>query len=276
MLSDVVSVSTRVQNAPVIADDLSKVLILGTHTRFVERFREYSDLAGMVSDGFQTTDLEYLEAQALLSQSTLAGASVDTFLIGRRLAAGAQVITGTATHDAGQTVDVTLSYPGQTSITLSGIATGADAPAMALAIVTAIQGDAGAAAVVTAADNADGTFTVTSDTAGLGFTVAATGTGAAAVTFAPTTPNVGIQEDLQAIVDAGGSWYFTLLTDRDTRDIVEAATWHESASTPHLLLAQSSEAAMYSAPFDGVNAPFADVASELKALNRTRTAVFPH
>src|SRR4051812_48928251 len=68
-LSDIVNVVISVQSSQVEREGFGVPCIQGFSNRFTDPSRQYSTLAGMVTDGFLTTDVEYRMAQALFSQS---------------------------------------------------------------------------------------------------------------------------------------------------------------------------------------------------------------
>lgn len=78
-IKDIINVEISRETTAVSRAGFGTPLIVGTTATFPERIRFYSDLQGMLDDGFVTTSLEYLAAQALLSQSP----RVKQFAIGR-------------------------------------------------------------------------------------------------------------------------------------------------------------------------------------------------
>lgn len=272
-ITEVVDVSVSVESAALSAAGFGRALILGTHTRFAEVARLYSSAAAMLADGFLTSDLEYQEALSFFSQSAEAdGRKPPDVLIGRRATPVAQVITLTVVYDAAGQYSVTIGQAGMDSIVIGPIAANTDAPTTATDIATAINGNATLAAILTAAP-VGSTVTLTSDVAGIPFTATPSVTGGAATfTGATTTANVGVPEDLAGIEAAGFDWYATLLTSRTKREQVEAAIWTEGSTRPRICFLQSSEAALIAATYSA-GSPYADIGSELKALNYHRTAL---
>lgn len=273
-----VNVSVTLESAPLSPASFGRALILGPNAPFAETFRLYSGstgLADMVADGFATTDQEYIDASDLLAQSARSGRRVQDFLVGRRTAAVQQVDTLTAAYDAAGTYTVTISMLGAPNVVVGPVAANTDDPTTATDIANAINGSA-AGSRVTAAATAGGALTVTSDQAGIPFTIAvAVSGGAATFVRAATTPNNGIAEDLAAILAAGAEWYLSLPVSRDRRELVEAAQWTESAAPVKLLLGQFSDAADLTGAYDAAS-PYADFSSELKALGYNRTAAVYH
>lgn len=214
-ISDLVNVSISSTPAPLTAAGFGVPLIAGLHTRFVERFRVYTSLAGMLADGFLTTDPEYLSASSLLSQKK----RPKSFVIGRRAAAAAMVMTIVVTTVANTTVysgtvnGVAWTYTSDGTATVAEIRDG---------IIAAINGTSQAPRLTASASGND--VLVTSDLPGIPFTL----TGTANLTITTTTPNVGLEEDLSAMEDAGAVWWATLLTSRDVETIRRGAVWTQS------------------------------------------------
>lgn len=139
-------------------------------------------------------------------------------------------------------------------------------------MIAAINAAVGSAVTATASGT---DILVTADTAGTNFTFA--------IVDLPTTnritagaatgarPNVGIPEDLAAIIDEQPDWYCLLITQRDTPHILVAAA--EIEAMRRIFVAQSGEAAILSAPYNSGDTDH-DVASELHALGYERTALF--
>lgn len=270
-IRELVEVAVSIQAAPLSEEGFGRALILGTHTRFGERYRLYTDLAGMVADGFATTDQEYLDAAKLLSQSDLVGIQVSDFYVGRRAAAVAQQVTITVsavTSSVAYTVTITDEEGLVTAYTYNsdGSATNAEI-------------SAGLAAAID--DNTK--FTVTNPTAttvvivaavaGVPFTAVATTS--TRLTAAVDVASAGVAEDLAAIEALTTDWYALLTTSRARGVITQAAAWIQSSVQAHIYLAQSSEAALLSAAYDSA-LPHADVGSFLKASGYTKTALWYH
>lgn len=265
-LSDLIEVEISLDRAAVIARGFGVPMILGQHTRFAERFREYTSPAEMLADGFVAADAEYKAALVLMSQDK----TPELFVVGRRLAPVAQVVDITI-----DTVTNSVAY----AVTLNGVVISINSDASALdteirdALIAAINADGTLSPKMTAATNGSNKVRVTSDIAGLPFTYSEAD---AKLSIAEITANVGIAEDLAAVRAAGAAWYGTDLTSRNVVEIELAGTWTEgnSADVPTLFLAQSSESAIKSAAYDAGTPP--DVASKLRSLGYKRSALFFH
>lgn len=259
-ITDIIRVTVSLETAAVIARGFGIPMILGQHTRFGDRFRIYTSPADMLDGGFTTSDPEYLKAQVLVSQAR----RPSSFVVGRRLAPVARVLTISVDVVADSTL-YTFQVDGITVNFTSGV--GATATTIRDGLVSAANL---ALSEQTAAPAGAGTFTITADVAGRSFALTESDPG---LSFTETTANVGAQEDLQAILDAGALWYLTLLTSRTSGDILEAAAWTEAAPIQHALLAQTSEAASR----DNVYSPSGtDLKSRLRALGYRRTKLEVH
>jgi hypothetical protein len=207
-LDDIVRVVITRGSKTVSRAGFGTPMILGLHTRFAERIRFYSSLAAVAGDGFLTSDSEYKAAAAMFAQEI----KPSKIAIGRRTAAVAQVVTYTPTVLNSTLYTVTINGTLH-SYTSDGTATDAEIVA---GLIAAINGGAQAAKVT-----ASGTTTliITSDNAGESFTYAASSNLAGVL----TTPNNGVQEDIQAVIEASDDWYCLILTSRTDLDIRLAA-----------------------------------------------------
>jgi hypothetical protein len=257
-VSDLVSVSISSTPAPLTAAGFGVPLIAGQHTRFVERFRVYTSLAGMLADGFLATDPEYLSASALLSQKK----RPQSFVIGRRLTPVPMVMTIVVTTVANTTVysgtinGVAWTYTSDGTATVAEIRDG---------IIAALNGSTQAAYITASASGND--VLVTSDIAGIPFAL----TGTANLTITTTTANVGIEEDLSAFEDAGAVWWATLLTSRDVNTIRRGAVWTQSRRKG--FFPQTSEANSASVAYSPVGT---DLLALLRQGSYSRTAPIWH
>lgn len=250
-LEQIVNVNISRSAATISRAGFGVPMILGQHTRFGERIRYYTSLAGMVSDGFLTSDAEYKAAAALMAQPI----KVTRFGIGRRTAPVAQVLTVDVTTVANATL-YTVTING----VLCNYTSDADATATEIrdGLIAAINGSSQASKVTAALVDAD-SFTVTSDVLGEAFSFAVT----ANLTGTLTTPNNGPAEDIQAVRDEDDDWYALMLTSRTVADIRLTAAHIEGLRK--LFLACNEDAAVLT----GVST---DIASVLEAANYFRTA----
>jgi hypothetical protein len=148
-LSNIVSVQITRQTQTVSEQGFGTLMILGTHKRFNDLIRYYSSLADVAVD-FQNTDLEYVAAQNVFSQSI----SPAQIAIGRRAANTAIVQVETA--QTGFVYSVIIN-----GITVNYTSTSSTATAISLGIVAAITNpDNLVNTIVTATDNGNGSFTL--------------------------------------------------------------------------------------------------------------------
>jgi hypothetical protein len=275
-LEDLVSVNISIESAGLAAQGFGVPMIVGLHTRFIERFRTYSNLSAMLTDGFIAADPEYVAATNLLSQEK----RPLSFLVGRRAAAVAQV----------DRLDIVGTTDGAWSFTLNGELVTFTAASNTTAqirdgLISAANALTGAGAPITAAIVDGDTLSLTADVAGIPFTVGAvTAPSPGTLTRVASVANVGIETDLSAIQDAGAAWYLTVLAGNATASasgrteavILRAAAWHQANTTPlrHLLLAQANDANAPLTPYDSVTPN--DIAEQLRAIGYTRTALVWH
>lgn len=213
-LDSIVSVQITKGTKTVTQAGFGVALILGVHTRFAEAVREYTSVAGMISDGFLTSDAEYKAAVALMAQEK----KPVKFLVGKRIAAVVQDIKWVPT------VQNSVAY----TVTINGTAHtyNSDVSATATEIVDGLVAliNAGAQAALVTASNVADELRIISDEAGTAFSYSST------VNLVPTvtTANHGVVEDIVDVQDERDDWYCLLLTSRVQGDIMNAAAYIET------------------------------------------------
>ena len=217
-ISDIISVSISVSGAGPTRAGFGEPLIAAYHTHFTDRVREYSSLAGMVSDGFAVTDPAYLAASEVFAQNPapptlkigrralpmtqtlhltlLSTSATDTYVVQVRTAGGSWHVVTRASTGVPNT-DATNLAADITALSLSGLTSSATG------------------AVVTLAMTAGKLLDVQPGPASL-------------ITFADVTANPGIETDLAAILAADGAWYGLVLDSQSKAEIDAAATWVEA------------------------------------------------
>jgi len=130
-------------------------------------------------------------------------------IIARRQDTQAQVNTYLVTGATDGTYTVTIG-----GVDFSFVAVGSTADLIRDGLVAAINGGA---EPVTAAPGGAGTLTVTADQAGIPFTSATSSTGDP-ITDTPTTPSIGINDDLTDFNNERIDWYGVLEVDRDDEE----------------------------------------------------------
>jgi hypothetical protein len=223
---------------------------------FQDSIRQYTALSAMVTDGFLTTDPEYVKAAELLEQSL----SPPSWFVGRNTASVAQVDTitvNTATSAHVYTGDINgeaWTYTATGGDTTSTIATAIAAAIMALSSpvqpVTAVA----VSAVVTVTANVPGApFTDTNPGADTKYTIA------------NSTPNHTITTDIAQAQLQNNSWYGLAICSNLDGDIQQVATFVESQVK--LFGAVTSTAAV-------ATSSTTDIASVLKSQSLKRTFLF--
>lgn len=148
-LDDLVNITVSTRTRTPARRGFGTALILAYHTKYADRVRTYSSLAGLVTDGFKTSDPVYKIAAALLAQPT----SVRTFKVGRRALPYTQVVDLTPTTPAASevfTVEIgglEASYTADATPTVAEVCTGLASAINALADVDAILASGGASAI---------------------------------------------------------------------------------------------------------------------------------
>lgn len=265
-LSDIVQVSVKISAAQVAAAAFDVPMILGSSTRISpDRFRIYTDLAGMEADGFLTSDAEHAQAAVLLEQDNRPA----SFVVGRRLTPVAQ--TATITINTDTNTDVYTANVNGTACSYTSLGTGVNATATGLA--AAIQAQVATTGVGAVAVGA--VITLTAQIAGNAFTCTLAGTGALLMTLVnPVVANHGVAEDLTDIRVAGADWYATLETSRSKDDALNGAAWTEANNVPPtMFFPQSSES---SSATTVVDANGTDLANKLKKFAYKRTGLWWH
>ncbi len=260
-LSDIVNVIISNATQAVTQAGFGVPLILGYHTRFSDRLRFYSNAAALVTDGFLTTDPEYMAAAAIFSQNP----APTRIAVGRRLLAPTMVVelTPTAKNSRTYTVKVNgtaFNYASDASATVQEIVEGLKAAY-----------DGAAIAGITASE--DNTKLVFTGSAGTWFHVEvsdndgnANGMGLWSK-IQETTADAGIATDLADMLLASSEWYGLILTHRGEAEVEAAAAWVES--NKKLLIAASQDT-------DIKGGSSTDLASDIETSAYARTAILYH
>lgn len=253
-LSDIANITVSTLTAAVKQDGFGLPLIADYHTRFSERVRLYSDLDGMVDDGFAVTDAAYLAASAAFAQDP----QLNQVAIGRRALAPTLSfnVYPTAVNSKAYALEIIRPNGVVASISVTS-----DSSATVAEIVAALQTPIDALADVVAVDNTTH-VTITASVAGSWFSVKVADKALLRLDAAGTDP--GIATDLAAIKLENDSWYGLTLTSQGGAEIEAAATW-----------AEANKKLMIQATADGdvIVSGSSDIASTLKAANLSRTAL---
>lgn len=217
-LADIVSVTITAQTTTVSRAGFGTPLIAGFHANFPQRSKEYSGLAGLITDGFTVNDPIYRCATKVMGQSP----RPQTFKVGRRALAPTQVVVITPTDTTlGVVTSLTIISPDGTSTAITrtngGAETVATISAALLTLIDAIVGvtaTGGVTEVTCTADAAGDLFDYQALTGGLD--------------LQDTTADPGIATDLAAIRLEDGDWYGLALDSNSEAEIAASATWAET------------------------------------------------
>jgi hypothetical protein len=256
-LSDIVNVSIGTANVNLQLPGFGIPLILSCTSLFTDRVRFYTDLAGMVSDGFTTSSPEYKAAAAIFAQNP----RVKKVAVGRRALLPTQrwKIVPTAVNNAVYKLKVngtTVSYTADGSATLQEIIDGLKAliDPLGLAVTTSNQGP-------------NTSLRVVANVAGAWFYLEA---------LDPTLLNIemdhadpGVATDMAAIQTADNTWYGVIDPWASTAEATALAAWVESNTKLFLCTSQQTDIIQTAAPGS-------DLAGALKTANYFRTKVFYH
>ena len=220
-LSTVVNVNVRVTAAGVGARGFGRVCILGTHSRFAERFRLYESLAAMEADGFVATDPEYKAAAVVFAGLYDTPLEV---MIGRRNPASqvAQLQTITVSSAvAGFVYTVAL---GLEVLSYQAAASGETTTTIRNALLALMQA---ARWPGVSASSSTAAITFTSEP-GRAHTITVSSNLSVTETTAPVAAAETVGAALSAIVAAGGAFTGVYLTGNLWGDIDDLATWTAS------------------------------------------------
>lgn len=249
-IENIVDVEISRSTSSVPRTGFSVIMIMGTNKGFTGVTKSFANLAAVLVD-FNTTSLEYLAAQDIFSQSP----RPRSILISRRATSDTSIVTvATAVDDTIYTCTLegtVYSIDSGTSATVASIA---------LALVTAINLGSGA---VSATDNADGTYDLVADVAGVAYSLNTD----IRQTIAYTTSQ-SVALDLAAITEDSDDWYGLILTSRLEADILAAAAYIETVKKIFLLTDSDADTVDTTDAADT-----ATIAAQIKALAYARTCV---
>lgn len=222
-IEDIVNVSVTKATATVSKVGYGTPMLVGYHTKYLDRVRTYTSLTGMVADGFATTDPLYIMASRLLAQSP----RVRRFKIGRRSGAPVQSIRITPLDTTvGRHYTFNVVAPGGVSsaIDVVGDATPTQAE-LATALASAIDALSGVAAVVASSVNVDITCTNAGE---LAYLTELPLPSILKIDDRTPNPATTIATDMAAIVAADNDWYGFALDSASNAEQAAAAAWAES------------------------------------------------
>lgn len=249
-IDQIININISQQTSSVPQAGFGIPLIMGPSDRFTDLIRYYSSPSDMLTDGFLTSDQEYIKAISAVSQ----GLVPTQFGIGKYTAPVAQVDTVTVNTIADTTVySLTLNSILVSITSGSGATANSILTALSAAIVTANLGIT--PNVVTS------TMTLTSAVAGVGFS----DVGTTNLTVAHTTANHSIASDIAAVQAVSDLWYGLLICSEAAADIEQVAAYIETQEKIYMALTLDTNV------LD--SAVSSDIASVLKGKAYHRTAL---
>lgn len=259
-LSDIATITITSESAKVQRAGFGIPLILSTLAAWAERTRTYTDLAGMVADGFVATSPEYLMASKLFGQEP----SPEKIMVGRLANKPTQRFKITVkTVENSKKYSITIGaevaeFTADSSATNDEIVAGLVAAINALTVHTmtaSAQGSAGSQYVQLLADAAGSFHAVQVDDVNY-------------LEILQDHADPGVATDLAAIALESSTWY-ALLNAWNSKAMVQAiAAWVET--NKKLFLAQTVDTAVISTAESGTD----DVAEALDAADYARTALY--
>lgn len=252
-IESIVRVSITKGTRQVTVQGFGTPCIFGPSDRFMDPIRYYTDPADMLTDGFLTSDPEYIEGVEIMSQQP----SPEQFGVSHYTAAVAQVNTVSITSVMNTTVYTVTINGVVCSYTSDADATGSEIQAGLIAAINA----SAQAPNVTATAGAGTSVTVTSDVAGLGFTIAV----GANLTVASTTANHSIAQDIATLQNIDDTWYGVIVTSYLSSDILQVAAYIETQDKFYVTSSSDSNI---------LTSSTTDIMSVLKSKNYTRTSLF--
>lgn len=251
-LSDLVTVTITAETRTPTQEGFGTLLIAGYHTKYVDRVRSYTSLAGLVSDGFAVTDPIYKAAAVAFAQNPRPA----TIKVGRRASAPSQSIrlTPTVTTE-GFAYRITVNGTALTYTVPPAATTASIATALA-ALIDPLAG--------VSATSAGANVTVTPQVV---TTLVSLESWSAELLVQDLTADPGIAADLTAINSADPDWYGLALDSNGKAEILAAAAWVEANGK--LFVAQSGDS-------DVLAGPATDVFGTLQASAYGRTVPVFH
>jgi hypothetical protein len=255
-IDQIIQVNISQQTAAVAQASFSVPLIVGPTSNGwsgSDYVHVYSSAAAMLTDGYISSNPEYIYALELMAQPI----TPSQFMVGKRSAAVAQVDTL-----AVNTLTTSHAY----AVTVNGVvysytAGGGDTQQAVLTALLALIVVGGAVTGAVAGTGGSALLTLTSTAPGAAVTYSAVD---ALLTKAAVTPNNGIATDIANILAQNGGWYGWCLAGATDADILQAAAWTEGQKK--IFLGASSTSAI------GTSSS-TDVASKLQTAAYKRTAL---
>jgi hypothetical protein len=217
--NDAIIIAISATEQGVSRPGFATALVAGYHTKWADRVREYSGLAGLVADGFAVTDAIYLAAAAYFGQNP----RPKKFKVGRCVGSPTQIIHLTPSETTAGYV-YTFEINGEEIVytVLGGDTVALICDALVIAINASVPGLAG---TLTATDGT--THVICTGDPGYLFNYGALPS-TIALADVTTDPATGIATDLAAIRLADADWYGLTLACNCEAMIEAAAAWAET------------------------------------------------
>jgi hypothetical protein len=272
-LSEHVSLTITQDTVGIARAGFGVPLILSCNATFPERVRTYTDLPGLVDDGFATTSPEYLAASALLSQSP----HPETIAVGRAVGKPTMRYKVTVSSVANaHTYSLLVKGPNLTETTVSytsdGTATDGEICAALVTALNAVLDDDGVTpqSVYTAA-GATSPISITGQATGNWFSVESLEPAYLKIEQDHDEPATTLATDLDAIELEYSDWYVLITLYNSDAYVKAAAAWIEASSNPKLYAAEVNASETVTLAAGG-----GDTADDLETLAYARTFVCYH
>jgi Protein of unknown function (DUF3383) len=256
-LGQIIEVNITQETQAVQQPSFSIPLIIGPTMPSSGIVNTFSSPAGMLTAGYTVDSPEYIYALELFEQAL----SPTEFLVGQRQAAVEQIDTFTvntvvSSHSYAFTLNGNvISYTSISTDSYSQILNG-----LLTDIGTVYPTNPPVTGAITGSGSGT-TLTLTSTVAGTAVLYSAIGTD---LTHVNTTPNYGIQNDINAIISVSNQWYGMCLTQGTDGDIEQAAALIETLTKIYIAISDTSAIATSSVT---------DVGSILQGKSYKRTAL---
>lgn len=258
-LNDIVNVTISRQTATVSRAGFGYAMMLGVHKRTLNRVDWYSSTAAMITDGFESTDQEYIAAVDHFAQDP----RPTQFAVGRIQASRVNVTIATVVDSTDYTIYVESATAGTPTAFTHNSGIGATTSSIVAALVVLI--DAGAEPVD--ATDADPDVQIDGDATTTPFVITVN----SSTLMTVGAPAGTIEDDsdaLDAIILEDSDWYGLVLCDRTSANVQDVAAWTES--NRKLFVTASADANIIN---QTLAADTTSIAKLFKDLSYARTAV---
>ncbi len=253
--SRVVSINISRSSPTVTQAAFSAAMFLGKFTLWADDARSYTSLAGLLADGFLTSDTVYLAVADYFAQNPQPSVAI----VGRRaMSRTVTVVTATGTTHyivtiGGVAYDITSAGSTTKSLIQGQLITAINAGTTTHKLTaSAVSTDQ---ILLTPASGVCPSVTVTADI----------------LTIANTAVVDTIAADLDRIQRANQAWYAIVLCDRDNTDASAVALYIETASVPYYFPYATADANIINSSGETSSLAYA-----WKAAGYTRSSVFYH